>query len=253
MDKQNNEIDQKKINELLKDRAKSGILAFKILLVVVLLLDIIYISGKFTPGIISFSIFAVLFGLFILYFKKVYKNPEKYQRFFFNLDTTRVSNARLSADMRDKEDYKYDKEYGFVSSLFNRKISVSAENVSKEYVVRCINFFQTLNEEEIGVLTEGAIQYCNECRELIDFEEANIDIPESVTGNEILEYIYPHDMYIGSNMDMYVGGGEKGDPENIEFIVECECDWEGHGLEIIVIDNKIVHVGFYEGDLEKYR
>lgn len=141
MDKQNNKINQKKINDLLKDRAKSGILAFRILLVVVLLIDIIYITGKFAAGIISFSILAVLFGLFIIYFKKVYKDPERYQRFFFNLNTTRVSNARLSADSRDKEDYKYDKEYGFVSSLFNRKISVSAVNVSKEYVERCIDFF----------------------------------------------------------------------------------------------------------------
>lgn len=257
MDKQNSETNQRKMNELLKERAKWGILVFKILLIVVLLFDIIYIIVNETAAIISFSILAVLCGLFILYFKKVYKDPEKYQRFFFNLNTTRVSNARLWANKRDKEDYKYDKEYGFVSSLFNRKISVSAINVSKEYVERCIDFFQTLNEEEIRVLTEEAIQYCNECRVLFDFEEANIDIPESITGKEILEYIYPHAMYIGSDMDMnggdmYVGGEEKGDPEKIEFIVECDCDWEEHGLEIIVIDNKILHVGFYEGDLEKY-
>ena len=99
-------------------------------------------------------------------------------------------------------------------------------------------------------------------RELYSFEDANIDIPESITGKEILEYIYPCTMYIGSDMDMpvsgdadmYIGGEEKGDPEKVEFIVECDCDWEEeHGLEIIVIDNKIVHVGSYEGDLEKYR
>ena len=188
MDKQNNKTDQKRINELVKENAKSGILKLKIILVVVFLCDIMSIIGNVTVGIISFSIFAVLCGLFILCFKKVYKDPEKYQH-FFDLNTTRVSNARSSADIRDKEDYKFDKEYGFVSSLFNRKISVSAENVSKEYVERCIDFFQTLNEEEIRVLTEGAIQYCNECRVLFDFEEANIDIPESVTGKEILEYI----------------------------------------------------------------
>ena len=262
MDKQNSEMNQRKMNELLKERAKWGSLAFKILLIVVLLFDIIYIIVNETAAIISFSILAVLCGLFILYFEKAYKNPEKYQRFFFKLNTTRVSNARLRADNRDKKDYEYDKEYGFVSTLFHRKISVSAINVSKEYVERCIEFFQTLNEEEIRALTEGAIQYCDEMRELYSFEEANIDIPESITGKEILEYIYPCTMYIGTDMDtpiggdadMYKGGEEKGDPEKIEFIVECDCEWEEeHGLEIIVIDNKIVHVGSYEGDLEKYR
>ena len=262
MDKQNSEMNQRKMNELLKERAKWGSLAFKILLIVVLLFDIIYIIVNETAAIISFSILAVLCGLFILYFEKAYKNPEKYQRFFFNLNTTRVSNARLRADNRDKKDYEYDKEYGFVATLFHRKISVSAINVSKEYVERCIEFFQTLNEAEIRALTEGAIQYCNEMRELYSFEEANIDIPESITGKEILEYIYPCTMYIGTDMDtpiggdadMYKGGEEKGDPEKIEFIVECDCEWEEeHGLEIVVIDNRIVHIGSYEGDLEKYR
>lgn len=51
-------------------------------------------------------------------------------------------------------------------------------------------------------------------------------------------YIGTEDMYVGGDMDVYVGGEEKGDPEKIELIVECDCEWElEHGLEIIVIDN----------------
>ncbi len=139
-----------------------------------------------------------------------------------------------------KPEYKFDKEYGFVSNLFNRGISVSANDVSDNYVKDCIDFFQNMDDEQKDFLIKESIKYYLEFKEISGHTCRNI--PEDIDGEEILNYIYPKVMYIGN---------EDEEPEKMEFIVECDCEWEPeHGLEIVVYDRKVIHVGSYDGDID---
>lgn len=62
-----------------------------------------------------------------------------------------------------KQEYKYDKEYCFVSNIFNQRISINATNVSEdEYIKQYINFIQNLHEEQINFLVIKSINYYNE-------------------------------------------------------------------------------------------
>ena len=59
----------------------------------------------------------------------------------------------------------------------------------------------------------------------------------------ILDWIYPKTMWIE----------EEGKNGAIRFGVECDCKWEPeHGLAIVVYDSRIVHVGPWDGDLERW-
>ena len=40
----------------------------------------------------------------------------------------------------------------------------------------------------------------------------------------------------------------------VEFIVECDCEWEPeHGMEIVAFSEEIIHVGSYDGDLDYWK
>ena len=141
-----------------------------------------------------------------------------------------------------KPEYRFDKEYGFVSSLFNSAVSVSATNVSEEYIKNCIDFIQNPDDAQIDLLVKESIRYY---QEFIEISGSDTSMPEDIEGREILKYITPKVMYIGNDDE---------EPEKMEFIVECDCKWEPeHGLEIIVYDKKIIHVGSYDGDIDYWK
>lgn len=134
-----------------------------------------------------------------------------------------------------KQDYEYDKEYGFVSNIFNQKISVGVtDNISEEYIKKCINFIQNLDEEQMNLLVTKSIKYYNEFKNMVSYKY-ELNMPETINDKEILNYIYPRVMWIGDD--------NKEPLNEIEFIMECSCEWNPDGLEIIVANNRIIHVG----------
>ena len=167
----------------------------------------------------------------------------KYRDFFSVYSVDGVSNKRLLADIRDKEDYKYDREYGFVSDLFKRKVSVNAVNVSAEYVQRCIQCFQSLDKDEIDKLVSWAWDDVAMCRELYDFDQAGVRMDEDAFGADILDYIYPEVMYIPEE-EM---SERQEDPEGIIFTLTCDAEWElaEYEVNISVEDGHITQIESY--------
>lgn len=147
-----------------------------------------------------------------------------------------VYNLKGKKGNKQKSKTKYD----FVSNIFKRKISVSADNVSEAYVQKCIDFFQNMDEKKVSSLVKQANDYYREISTISDL--SNVKMPKDVEGKDILNWIYPKVMWIGN---------DEGQPKKMEFILECECEWEPeHGLEIDVYDRKIIYVGSYDGDIE---
>lgn len=75
-----------------------------------------------------------------------FRNPMRFKGMFRNLKAEQNAHPRPA---KKKADYRFDTEYGFVSSLFNRPVSVNAGEASSDYVKRCIAFFQTMEDKQI--------------------------------------------------------------------------------------------------------
>lgn len=101
-------------------------------------------------------------------------------------------------------------------------------------IQKCKDFFCKMNENEINNLVNLAL---NDYKEFKEIAEPVSDLPMD---NRILKYINPQIMWIS---------GDKNDNDEIEFLLECECEWNGEEIEIIVANNKIIHVGQYDGDI----
>lgn len=220
-------------NELIKkeiiERCNMGIVSLTIVDVIAILLLLVVISAKNIIAILSISVLVIVITLIILYFKKVKKNPLKYRKYFYNLKSANINNEKSNT-------IEYNLGYDFKSNLFGEKISVRCEgdNISERYVQRCKDFFCKMNENEINNLVNLAL---NDYKEFKEIAEPVSDLPMD---NRILKYINPQIMWIS---------GDKNDNDEIEFLLECECEWNGEEIEIIVANNKIIHVGQYDGDI----
>ncbi|MBO4325323.1 MAG: hypothetical protein J5845_08030 [Lachnospiraceae bacterium] len=167
-------------------------------------------------------------------------NPLKFKWMFRNLRAEQKAQPKPRAK---KVEYKHDKDFGFVSTVFNRPVSVSALNVSEDYVKKCIEVFQNMSEGQIDQLTDDAAAYYREILECSGDTVPNM--PENLNGREILDWIYPKVMWIGN---------DEGRVGPAEFLVECDCEWEKeHGMEIVVCGGEIIHVGAYDGDLDYWK
>ncbi|MGX8773588.1 MAG: DUF6985 domain-containing protein [Bacillota bacterium] len=201
------------------------------------------VNGDTVPCI-AFLLFMLPILLLTGIMFKAIPEPLKYRNFFYVHQVDGASNKQLWADIRDREGYKYDKEYGFKSSLFfKRKVSVSASNVSKEYVYRCIECFQNLNEDEVGKLIGWAWDDVAMCREQYDFDQAGVAMDNEASGSDILAYIYPEVMFIPDE-EIYEG---QEDPEKILFTVICDAEWElpEYQVYISVEDGRITQIESY--------
>ena len=167
-------------------------------------------------------------------------NPLKFKWMFRNLKSEQKAQPKPRAE---KTEYKHDRDYGFVSKVFNRPVSVSASNVSGDYVKKCIEFFQNMSEAQIDRLVEDTMTYYREIKECSG--DTGSKMPETLSGREILDWVYPKVMWIGN---------DEGREGPVEFIVECDCEWEPeHGMEIVAFSEEIIHVGSYDGDLDYWK
>lgn len=118
--------------------------------------------------------------------------------------------------------------------LFNTEIKVfTGNNISKEYINKCIEHLNNLSEEVLSKLCQGTINFCNDYRDVIT--EENVDIPESIKDKEILKYIHPNSIVIEEEKENSIG-----------YVVEFNCDWETeHGMAWSIRDNNAVYVGMY--------
>lgn len=212
-------------NEIIS-RCNMGIITLTILDVITILFFFITLTIN-VIAIICSLILVVVITFFIVFFKKVKKNPLKYRKYFYNLKSVKNTNYP----------FEYNYGYDFTSNLFGEKISVRLEgnNISEIYVQKCKDFLNKINENEKNSLVNLAL---NDYKE---FKEVAEPVSELPMDDRILKYINPQIMWIY---------GDKNDNDKIEFLLECECEWNPEGIEIIVSDNKIKCVRQYTGDLK---
>lgn len=225
------------IKKEIKGRATAMLITFA-LADVILAVMLAALWVKQSARIVLFVFLLAFSAIVILCICAVCK-PLSFRWMFRNLKAEQKAKPRP----RKRPDSADDSVKRFVSTVFHREISVRAENASEEYVRSCIAFFQNMTENEIDFLAEEALRYYREMLEMSGDTAGRM--PEEINGREILNWVYPKVMWIDRDR-------EADGP--MAFIVECDCEWEPeHGLEIVTFDERIIHVGSYDGDLDYWK
>ena len=105
------------------------------------------------------------------------------------------------------------------SKVFNTEMEVMIdEGVNIEYAQKCAEHFNSLNSELVETICKGAKAYC-------------LDFMEMALGN------FDEELTIPVTSENKIG-----------YQLECCCDWEiEHGMEIDILDNKVVYLSSFNG------
>lgn len=130
--------------------------------------------------------------------------------------------------------------------LWDRDISVDLydQEVTLEYAEKCAEAMNAMPETMIDAICRAAKQYCIEdCTDMDDEYVASlhfaVPINEDTPPKEILKCIRPTALVVPTPED----------PTRIGFQLSCDCDWElEHGLEIDILDDRLVYLGEYTGE-----
>lgn len=142
----------------------------------------------------------------------------------------------------DIEEGEYGLE-GFTRwELFDKEIDVTIEeNVDIAYAEKCAEALNSLSEETVNAIWEAAKRYCLFFMDLCgekwdDWNEMSFKVTEDTPAVKIKSEIFPGCLIIDEPEDERVG-----------FHIECNCSWEPeHGLEITILDGKLVYLGAFE-------
>lgn len=142
----------------------------------------------------------------------------------------------------DIEEGEYGLE-GFTRwELFDMGIDVTIkENVDVAYAEKCAEALNALPEETVNAIWEAAKKYClffiGLCGDDWDeWNEMGIEVTRKTPAEKIKSEIFPSCLIIDEPEDERVG-----------FHIECNCSWEPeHGLEITILDGKLVYLGAFE-------
>ena len=148
-----------------------------------------------------------------------------------------MQNEKAMVKIRDFHKGQFANEGKVYFPLFDRDIKICIDfDVPMDYAVKCVEHLESLNDRIIADFCKGAVKYCEDFRDL--FEECDIDIPENITGRDILKYITPQIMIV-----------EKPEGEEAAYHMECWCDWEEeHALEWTVRGNELLYVGSFSDE-----
>lgn len=128
------------------------------------------------------------------------------------------------------------------SKVFNTEIEVMIdEEVNIEYAQKCAGHFNSLNSELVETICKGAKAYCLDFMKIASGdwdEELTIPVTSETPPLEMLKCFRPQMLVI-----------EKPDDKNrIGYQLECCCDWEiEHGMEIDILDDKVVYLSSFNG------
>ena len=129
---------------------------------------------------------------------------------------------------------------------WNEEIAVMLfeEDATLEYAEKCVEAFNSMSPELVDAICRAAKMYCLEFMDEISDEwrqELNLAVPvnENTDPAEMLKCFAPTSMSVDVPED----------PEKIGYSVECNCDWEEeHGMEIDVLDGKLVYLGSFNDE-----
>ena len=155
--------------------------------------------------------------------------------------------------IKDVQEGLFERLEGFMKwELFDRVLDVTIDKgVPLEYVEKCAEALNSLSEETIKGIYEAAKRYClffiDLCGDAWDYDDYDMQIrvTEDTPAEDMKSEIRPHVFIVDTPKD-----------ERIGFHIECGCSWEPeHGLEITILDGKLVYLGGFEdcGAWDKFR
>lgn len=143
----------------------------------------------------------------------------------------------------DIEEGEYGLE-GFTRwELFDKEIDVTIEEgVDIAYAEKCAEALNNLSEKTINLIWKAAKKYCLHVIEICgdewdEWNEMSFKVTEDTPAEKIKSEIFPSGLIVDEPKDERVG-----------FCIGCNCSWESeHGLEIAILDGKLVYLGAFEG------
>lgn len=131
--------------------------------------------------------------------------------------------------------------------LFDEELEVIInEGTDIEYAEKCAEALNALSEKTVQLIYEAAKQYCLYFMELVgtdgdEFDDMGIKVTEGTPAEALKSEIYPATLIVDAPED-------ESEDERIGIHLECNCSWEQeHGMEIIIIDGKLVYLGAFNG------
>lgn len=128
--------------------------------------------------------------------------------------------------------------------LWDSEIDVALydEEVTIEYAEKCAEAMNSMSDDLIDTICRAAKRYCIEFLEEIGGAELNeinmtIQVDEDTPPRDMLKCFY---------CALIVDAPE--DPSRIGYQLSGNCDWEEeHGIEIDILDGKLVYLSEYAG------
>lgn len=127
--------------------------------------------------------------------------------------------------------------------LFDKKIDVGiSAGVTVEYAEKCAEALNSLPDETVKAIFEAAKRYCLFFIDLCgdewdDWNEMGIEVTEETPAEMLKSEITFTSLIVGKPKDDRIG-----------FRIGGSCTWDDeHGLEIAILDGKLVYLGAFEG------
>lgn len=139
-----------------------------------------------------------------------------------------------------KQDY-YGIQGKIYSEIFCADMEVIIDGASIEYAQKCVRHFNSLDNNLVETICRGAKAYCLDFMEIAGgdwYKEMTIPVTPETPLPEMLKCFRPQVLII-----------EKPDDDNkIGYQIECSCDWDiEHGMEIDILDNKVIYLSSFNG------
>lgn len=137
---------------------------------------------------------------------------------------------------------EYETEGNVRWELFDKELEVMIDNDTDiEYAEKCAEALNSLPEDTVKAICEAAKRYCLHFKDICgdewdEWNEMSFKITKNTPAEQLKSEIYPTVLIV-----------DKPEDERIGFHIECNCSWEPeHGLEITILDGKLVYLGAFE-------
>lgn len=146
---------------------------------------------------------------------------------------------------------EYGREGTAFCKLSDKEIDllVPDEEVTDKYIEKCISALNNLSDQTIETICKAAKRYCLKMKALCaeageEFDDVvSMPVSENTPDKDMLKYFDISGITIEA-------------PENedhIGFQLGGSCDWEQeHGIEIIILDDKVLYLGAFEDNSPWY-
>lgn len=137
---------------------------------------------------------------------------------------------------------EYETEGNVRWELFDKELEVMIDNDTDiEYAEKCAEALNSLSEDTLKAIYEAAKRYCLHFKDICgdewdDWNEMSFKITKNTPAEKLKSEICPTVLIV-----------DKPEDERIGFHLECNCSWEPeHGMEITILDGKLVYLGAFE-------